>query len=157
MSSPKNLAWLLIATPLLLQLSVASFDPIDRFRHVRQRQEIQQPVLEDAPTGTAGIADCNSTSCYRFYNSQTEPYFVESWPEVPFETGEFYAGSVPIDESDPSRTLFFVFKPAQGKAPEHPDVKEVTIWLNGGPGCTSLFGFFVCTPWSGIITSIITM
>ena len=80
--------------------------------------------------------NCNTTSCYRYYNSFTAPYLIESWPDVPFETGEFYSGSVPIDESNPNRTLFFVFKPSTEP------VDEVTIWLQGGPGCSSLYGFF---------------
>ena len=74
---------------------------------------------------------------YRYYCENTKPYFIESWPLVNFDTGEFYSGSVPIDESDPSRTLFFIFKPATD-APSN----DLTIWLNGGPGCSSLVGFF---------------
>ena len=49
---------------------------------------------------------------------------------------EMYSGLIPIDESEPDRALFFVFQPRIG-----PAVDEVTIWMNGGPGCSSLEGF----------------
>lgn len=31
---------------------------------------------------------------YRYYNEKTKPYFIESWPDVRFDTGEFYSGNV---------------------------------------------------------------
>jgi carboxypeptidase D len=49
-----------------------------------------------------------------------------------------YSGLMPIDLKDPSRSLFFVFQPNV----LDPDDETLTIWLNGGPGCSSLEGFF---------------
>ncbi|KAH8725499.1 Alpha/Beta hydrolase protein [Phaeosphaeriaceae sp. PMI808] len=75
-----------------------------------------------------------------FATEKTAPFSVNGTgiPEVPFDVGESYAGLLPISD-DPSETrkLFFWFFPStQSKAPE-----EVVIWLNGGPGCSSLSGF----------------
>ena len=65
-------------------------------------------------------------------------YFVKSLPEVPqsFMT-EMYSGLIPIHEGQPDRALFFVFQPRIEGDP----VDEVTVWMNGGPGCSSLEGF----------------
>lgn len=58
-------------------------------------------------------------------------------PDVAFDIGESYAGLLPISE-DPQETreLYFWFFPTTN--PNATD--EVVIWLNGGPGCSSLSG-----------------
>ncbi|KZM20207.1 Carboxypeptidase D [Ascochyta rabiei] len=76
----------------------------------------------------------------RFLTNKTEAFAVNGSgiPEVPFDIGESYAGLLPISDSpDETRKLFFWFFPSTAEqTPEH-----VTIWLNGGPGCSSLSGF----------------
>ncbi|KAF2249389.1 carboxypeptidase cpdS precursor [Trematosphaeria pertusa] len=59
-------------------------------------------------------------------------------PEVNFDIGESYAGLMPIsDKANETDQLYFWFFPSA-----NPDAgDEITIWLNGGPGCSSLEGF----------------
>ena len=58
---------------------------------------------------------------------------------MPFDIGESYAGTLSIDDNpDNENALWFWFFPS-----ENPDAgQEITIWLNGGPGCSSLDGLF---------------
>ncbi|KAK5010180.1 hypothetical protein LTR28_011373 [Elasticomyces elasticus] len=78
----------------------------------------------------------DNTTAFRFLNTETEKYCVKSIPDVPFDIGEMYAGNLPVNMNDTSRQMYYVFQPTIG-AP----VDEVTIWFNGGPGCSSLEGF----------------
>lgn len=58
-------------------------------------------------------------------------------PEIDFNIGESYAGTLPItsNTTDPNQ-LWFWFFPSSNPLANN----EITIWLNGGPGCSSLFG-----------------
>lgn len=72
----------------------------------------------------------------------TNPEFAvdgSALPEIDFNIGESYAGTLPIS-SDPNdiNRLWFWFFPSTNPLAS----KEITIWLNGGPGCSSLDGLF---------------
>ena len=64
-------------------------------------------------------------------------YFVRSLPDVPFDIGELYSGLIPIDYTNTSNALFFIYQPTTGKPRD-----ELTIFLNGGPGWSSFESFF---------------
>ena len=68
---------------------------------------------------------------------ELKAFLVDHLPDVHFDVGELYSGLIPIENGNDSRALFFAFQPKLGDP-----VDEVTIWLNGGPGCSSLEGFF---------------
>ncbi|MCJ1386486.1 hypothetical protein MMC17_009612 [Xylographa soralifera] len=60
-------------------------------------------------------------------------------PEINFDIGESYAGTLSIDSNANNyNRLWFWFFPSENPAASN----EVTIWLNGGPGCSSLDGLF---------------
>lgn len=58
-------------------------------------------------------------------------------PDVDFNIGESYAGTLSINSNASSPdALWFWFFPSENPAASD----EITIWLNGGPGCSSLDG-----------------
>ncbi|KAL1902840.1 hypothetical protein Sste5346_000751 [Sporothrix stenoceras] len=88
--------------------------------------EAEDPVEKRAPTA-------------KFLNNNTSSFSVNGTgiPDVDFDIGESYAGSLPLS-SDPNdeNQLFFWFFPSENPAAS----EEIVIWLNGGPGCSSLEG-----------------
>ncbi|KAJ6441609.1 40S ribosomal protein S19 [Purpureocillium lavendulum] len=76
----------------------------------------------------------------QFANSNTTKYAINGTgiPDVDFDIGEAYAGQMSISEdlNGPDK-FYFWFQPSPNPAAK----KEIVIWLNGGPGCSSLEGF----------------
>ncbi|KAI1617175.1 carboxypeptidase [Exophiala viscosa] len=74
-----------------------------------------------------------------YLTPKTEKFAVNGTgvPLVDFDIGESYAGLLSINANATNENeLFFWFFPS-----DNPDASdEVTIWLNGGPGCSSLDG-----------------
>ncbi|KAF2229400.1 carboxypeptidase 4 [Viridothelium virens] len=74
-------------------------------------------------------------------NSNTAKFAVNGSgiPDVNFNIGESYAGTLPIDGNTSNvNQLWFWFFPSENQAASD----EIVIWLNGGPGCSSLDGLF---------------
>lgn len=95
----------------------------------------QRQRVDDTQSKHKARAEPKDPSTFRYLNNKTEPFRIKSLPSIPFDVGEMYSGLVPVYD-DPSRALFSVFAPKQGDP-----VDEIVIWLNGGPGCSSLAGF----------------
>ncbi|EPE28601.1 alpha/beta-Hydrolase [Glarea lozoyensis ATCC 20868] len=81
----------------------------------------------------------NRRDTSQYLTNSTQKYSVNGTaiPEVDFDIGESYAGLMPISKAaNESRQLYFWFFPSENT--EASD--EILIWLNGGPGCSSLEG-----------------
>lgn len=77
-----------------------------------------------------------------FLNSKSKEFAVDgsAIPEVDWDVGESYAGVLPIsDNPDESRKLYFWFFPSSNEEAS----KEITIWLQGGPGSPSTAGILL--------------
>ncbi|KAK8092901.1 serine carboxypeptidase [Apiospora kogelbergensis] len=119
-------------------LSAASFTEARRsLQHVGRKS----PVL---PRNSGLFTDHQhlfprQNSKPKFANTNTSSYAVNGTgiPDVDFDIGESYSGLLSITKDlNAAEKLFFWFFPSTNKAAE----KEIVIWLNGGPGCSSLEG-----------------
>ncbi|KAF8590899.1 alpha/beta-hydrolase [Ramaria rubella] len=66
-------------------------------------------------------------------------------PNITFPLTRSFAGNIPVDRADhPNNTLFFyAFETSTGSLTTNDTDKPWVIWLNGGPGSSSLAGLFL--------------
>ncbi|KAJ5780783.1 hypothetical protein N7457_005943 [Penicillium paradoxum] len=102
---------------------------------------LQNPHLKAAsfkrPKALHEQEACLGRPEYQYLNENTEKFLVNGshFPRVPFDIGESYSGLL-SNAPHGNSSLFFWFFPSTNPAAN----KELTIWLNGGPGCSSLDG-----------------
>ncbi|GME29245.1 alpha/beta-hydrolase [Neofusicoccum parvum] len=133
----------LLALTLLLPTALALTSPSNRLQSLhaaalRDRATAararHRPLADEAPQRRS--LDASSP----YHTNATAAFAVDgaAFPNVTFDIGESYAGLLPIDDGDSGRELFFWFVPTANEAAD----EEIVIWLNGGPGCSSMYGFF---------------
>ncbi|KAI9849922.1 MAG: hypothetical protein M1837_000136 [Sclerophora amabilis] len=121
----------------LLLLAVCSSLTLARSTQHVGKQLPQQK--RSPPITPRTVSPGTNKGAAKYLNDRTQKFSVNGTniPDVNFDLGESYAGLMPIsDSSDEDRELYFWFFPSTN--PEADD--EITIWLNGGPGCSSLEG-----------------
>ncbi|EGO60563.1 hypothetical protein NEUTE1DRAFT_57101 [Neurospora tetrasperma FGSC 2508] len=105
--------------------------------HVANRLKNHAAKVEAAPAVERDVAKVQEP---KFLNDNTTRFAVDgkNIPDVDFDVGESYAGTLPISQDPEEKSeLFWWFFPSTNPAAK----KEILIWLNGGPGCSSLEGF----------------
>ena len=125
--------FILLAGSALAATASAARSPL----HVgKDLPQVKAPLVErQTPPGYGG-SSYNSTIIPQ--NANTTKYSINgsAIPDVDFNVGESYAGLMPISSQANSSKLYFWFFPSENELASD----EILIWLNGGPGCSSLEG-----------------
>ncbi|PRQ28858.1 putative carboxypeptidase D [Rosa chinensis] len=87
-------------------------------------------VVEPKPVPDARKKRSNTE---KLINSLASQDLVTNLPGQPAVDFRHYAGYVPVNETN-GRALFYWFY----EAATNPDLKPLVLWLNGGPGCSSV-------------------
>ncbi|KAF1988798.1 serine carboxypeptidase [Aulographum hederae CBS 113979] len=130
-------SFLSVASLLLLfasETSAANQNAINAFKRANRASPAEKREAKSAPP----LRKLEKRSS-PYLNNVTEKFVVNgsAIPDVDFDIGESYAGLLPISSApNETRQLYFWFFPSSNPLASD----EVTIWFNGGPGCSSLSG-----------------
>nr|POE56322.1 putative serine carboxypeptidase [Quercus suber] len=134
--------WSHLAASCLLVSSAFAKRPLDHVRKSGKNADKRAniPLPHHGPERPPGWGwhhgKHNSTIIPETKNTTKFAVDGKAIPDVDFDVGESYAGLLPIsDEPDASELYFWFFPSAHELAGD-----EIMIWLNGGPGCSSLEG-----------------
>ncbi|KAK4545974.1 hypothetical protein LTR36_002538 [Oleoguttula mirabilis] len=126
---------------MVCQLAILSLLLATIYRHsvaeAHARGDLRTYLRKPTSVTSSSLIKPRSTSNSTYLNNATAPFSIDgsSLPYVEFDIGESYAGLLPIGHEDDK--YFFWFVPSLNTSVQD----EVVIWLNGGPGCSSLDGF----------------
>ncbi|KAI1081101.1 Alpha/Beta hydrolase protein [Whalleya microplaca] len=130
--------WPTIASGLL-SLAVVTVDARRSFQHVGREDPRKSKSVPRQHDFLAHYLSTRQVPAPKFANENTTKFAVNGTgiPDVDFDAGESYSGYLPIsDDPNDADELFFWFFPSSSNSTE----KEILLWLNGGPGCSSFEG-----------------
>ncbi|KAI5858250.1 alpha/beta-hydrolase [Durotheca rogersii] len=131
--------WPTLASGLLL--SAAAVDARRSYQHVGKKDPApKRSAASDRDGFLAHYLATRQLPEPKFANENTTRFAVNGTgiPDVDFDVGESYAGYLPIsDLPDENNELFFWFFPSSAL---NSTEREILLWLNGGPGCSSFEG-----------------
>jgi len=126
---------LLICLLLLISISCSNASQVGNLNKLIKSQRYQNP-LQSTQDGLDHAGDNTYSPVHvGFKDGSKEDDKIDALPGQPTEGVDFdqYAGYVTVDPTA-GRALFYYFV----ESPQNSSTKPLVLWLNGGPGCSSL-------------------